>query len=143
MGRVVQHGSLCGEVSEFYDCYKTEWWLETSFFTFYRTDDLKYGTLVGEDEHGNKYFENKAYFFGRSRWVVFNPAVNVDYDGSMIPAAWHRWIHYIGDEAPTVKPPVHRKWMVTHTENLSGTCKQYMPYSTTRPKIDSWEPPKP
>ena len=32
--------------------------------SFYRTDDLKVGTLVGEDKFGNKYFENNAYFVG-------------------------------------------------------------------------------
>lgn len=114
-----------------------------AYMTLYRTDDLKYGTLVGEDDFGNKYYENKSYFFGRNRWVIYNVAVNVNYDASMIPAAWHHWLHYIGDEPPTVKPPIHKKWMVQHTENLSSTCKEYVPYSTTRPKIESWEPPKP
>ncbi|XP_036365821.1 NADH dehydrogenase [ubiquinone] 1 alpha subcomplex subunit 12 isoform X1 [Octopus sinensis] len=107
-----------------------------------RTDDLKTGTLIGEDEFGNKYFQNKKYFFGRSRWVIYNKKFNVDYDGSMIPAAWHRWLHYIGDEPPTVSPPVSKPWMSPHLENPSGTCKEYVPYSTTRPKIESWQPPK-
>ena len=29
-------------------------------------DDLKEGTLVGEDKYGNKYYENKRYFYGKS-----------------------------------------------------------------------------
>ena len=28
-----------------------------------------------------------------------------------------------------------------HDENLSGTDQQYIPYSTTRPKIEAWKPP--
>ncbi|XP_014782793.1 NADH dehydrogenase [ubiquinone] 1 alpha subcomplex subunit 12 [Octopus bimaculoides] len=114
--------------------------LKESYMVFYRTDDLKTGTLIGEDEFGNKYFQNKKYFFGRSRWVIYNKKFNVDYDGSMIPPAWHRWLHYIGDVPPSVSPPVSKPWMSPHIENPSGTCKEYVPYSTTRPKIESWKP---
>lgn len=32
------------------------------------------------------------------------------------------------------------KWLADHTENLTGTKEQYMPYSTTRPKIEAWRP---
>lgn len=38
------------------------------------------------------------------------------------------------------KPPVHYKWMVDHTENQSGTFQAYMPCSTTKPKIQAWDP---
>ena len=34
------------------------------------------------------------------------------------------------------------KWMVDHSENMSGTPGAYMPYSTTRPKIEAWDPKK-
>lgn len=29
-----------------------------------RQDDVKLGTLVGEDKYGNKYYENNMYFYG-------------------------------------------------------------------------------
>ena len=29
-----------------------------------RTDELKWGNLVGVDKFGNKYYENKLYFMG-------------------------------------------------------------------------------
>jgi len=29
-----------------------------------RTDEMKFGDLVGVDEHGNKYYQNKMYFLG-------------------------------------------------------------------------------
>lgn len=32
------------------------------------------------------------------------------------------------------------KWMADHSENLSGTTDAYYPYSTTRPKIEAWDP---
>nr|VZI33772.1 unnamed protein product [Spirometra erinaceieuropaei] len=38
-----------------------------SIVTLFRTDELKDGTLVGEDYLGNKYYENNRYFVGRNR----------------------------------------------------------------------------
>ncbi|KAI0219865.1 NADH dehydrogenase [ubiquinone] 1 alpha subcomplex subunit 12 [Lamellibrachia satsuma] len=113
-----------------------------AYLNLYRTDELKWGTLVGEDKFGNKYFHNRHYFIGRSRWVQYSDAVGMDYDGSQIPAEWHRWLHYISDDPPTLVPPVKRSWMGDHKENLTGTPEQYVPYSTTRPKITAWTPPK-
>ncbi|XP_064605284.1 NADH dehydrogenase [ubiquinone] 1 alpha subcomplex subunit 12-like [Liolophura sinensis] len=113
-----------------------------SLLQLYRTDELKWGDLVGEDKYGNKYYQNKYYFVGRSRWVMYKDSAGMDYDGSMIPPEWHRWLHYIGDEPPTKVAPVTRKWMIDHEENMSGTPGQYVPYSTTRPKIESWVPPR-
>lgn len=34
--------------------------------SFFRTDDLKEGRLVGQDAYGNKYYENNKYFYGES-----------------------------------------------------------------------------
>ncbi|OXA63824.1 probable NADH dehydrogenase [ubiquinone] 1 alpha subcomplex subunit 12 [Folsomia candida] len=109
----------------------------------YIYDDLKLGTLVGTDKYGNKYFENNEYFYGRNRWVEYNEKVGIDYDGSMIPAEWYGWMHYKTDMPPTKSPPVAYKWLEPHRENLSGTPEQYVPYTTTPPKIQSWVPPKP
>lgn len=36
-----------------------------------RHSELKGGELIGEDEFGNRYYENREYTFGRSKWVVF------------------------------------------------------------------------
>ena len=49
----------------------------------------------------------------------------------------------MADEPPTVAPPIKRRWMAPHTENMSGTPREYVPYSTTRPKIEAWKPSKP
>ena len=40
-------------------------WMWPSFVPF-RTDDLKEGTLIGEDKYGNKYYENNKYFYGKT-----------------------------------------------------------------------------
>jgi len=96
---------------------------------------------VGEDKYGNKYYENKLYFVGRSRWVDYSAKAGWDYDGSQVPAEWHRWLHYIGDEPPTSMALSDHKWQIDHKENFSGTAQKYVPYSTTRPKIEAWKPP--
>lgn len=59
-----------------------------------------------------------------------------------LPLLRHRWLHHIGDNTPIAEPPEIRKFQKEHTENLSGTVREYIPYSTTRQKIESWQPPK-
>ncbi|KAK9695837.1 NADH ubiquinone oxidoreductase subunit NDUFA12 [Popillia japonica] len=117
--------------------------IRAGLYKLYRMDDLKPGVQVGEDKYGNKYFENNRYFYGRNRWVEYAPKYGVDYDGSQVPAEWFGWLHYKSDLPPMKDPsrPKH-KWIADHQENPSGTKDQYMPYSTTRPKIEPWIPPK-
>ncbi|KAJ9582281.1 hypothetical protein L9F63_003410 [Diploptera punctata] len=112
-------------------------------YFYYRFDTLKLGKLVGEDKFGNQYYENNYYFFGRNRWVEYSEKVHLDYDASQIPAEWFGWLHYRTD-LPPHKDPTRPKypWMLEHKENLSGTKDGYVPYSTTRPKIEAWVPPK-
>ncbi|CAL1528163.1 unnamed protein product [Lymnaea stagnalis] len=113
-----------------------------SFLKLFRHDDLKWGTCIGEDKFGNKYYQNNYYFYGKNRWVSFPPSVGFDFDASQVPPEWHRWLQYITDEPPSTHPLPKRNWMADHTENLTGSSKEYVPYSTTRPKIEAWVPPK-
>ncbi|XP_053959695.1 probable NADH dehydrogenase [ubiquinone] 1 alpha subcomplex subunit 12 [Anastrepha ludens] len=117
--------------------------IKQAYMKMYRYDDLKIGTLVGTDKYGNRYYENPYYFYGRNRWVEYADHLNLEYDGSQIPADWYGWMHYKTDLPPTrdgSRPKY--KWMADHSENLSGTKEQYMPYSTTTPKIEAWDPKK-
>ncbi|XP_017659820.1 PREDICTED: NADH dehydrogenase [ubiquinone] 1 alpha subcomplex subunit 12 isoform X2 [Lepidothrix coronata] len=113
-----------------------------------RVNDLKTGNLIGTDKYGNKYYEDTRNFFGRHRWVVYTEEMNGkntfwEVDGSMVPPEWHRWLHSMTDDPPTTHPPVARKFIwENHKFNLSGTPGQYVPYSTTRKKIQEWIPPK-
>lgn len=123
-----------------------------ALYQIYWTDDLKTGKLVGEDKYGNKYFQNDQYFYGRNRWIIYNPKHGVDYDASMVPAEWYGWLHYKTDKTPLEKAPVHYDWMPDHTPNTSGSSagadtlmgskNAYMPYTTTKPKVESWVPPQ-
>ncbi|KAH9582473.1 NADH dehydrogenase 1 alpha subcomplex subunit 12 ndufa12/DAP13 [Schistosoma haematobium] len=117
--------------------------IKGSFLTLFRTDELKWGKLVGTDNFGNKYYENNNYFVGRNRWVRYSNRFGWDYEGSQVPPEWHRWLHHITDETPVSHPPTVYKWSAEHSENLTlQKDKKYIPYSTTRPKIEPWEPPK-
>lgn len=95
--------------------------LKSALYHLYRTDDLKTGTLVGEDKYGNKYYENNQYFYGRNRWIIYDAKHGVDYDASMVPAEWFGWLHYKTDVPPTQKAPVNYSWMPDHTPNTSGS----------------------
>ncbi|GFR90214.1 NADH dehydrogenase [ubiquinone] 1 alpha subcomplex subunit 12 [Elysia marginata] len=35
-----------------------------TYLKLFRMDDFKWGTMVGEDKYGNKYYQNDYYFFG-------------------------------------------------------------------------------
>ncbi|CAD7085073.1 unnamed protein product [Hermetia illucens] len=115
----------------------------SSFKKLYRFDDLKMGCFVGCDKYGNRYYENSYYFYGRNRWVEYADHVGMNYDGSQIPAEWFGWMHYKTDLTPCedCSRPQY-KWMTDHSENLTGTVERYMPYSTTRAKIEPWNPKK-
>ena len=105
-----------------------------------REGTVSSGTLIGEDRQGNKYYENETYFMGRSRFVEFPYKGRNQFDASQIPPEWHRWMQYMTDEPPSTHPPEERKFHLDHQINHSGSSKQYVPYSTTKPKIEAWQP---
>ncbi|XP_064387449.1 NADH dehydrogenase [ubiquinone] 1 alpha subcomplex subunit 12-like [Halichondria panicea] len=109
-----------------------------SFWKLLKMRDLRAGTLVGTDSFGNEYFENKDHIYGRHRWVLY---ARKDFDASQVTPEWHRWLHHMGEHNPIAEPLEIRKFQLEHSENLSGTVREYVPYSTTRPKIESWQPP--
>lgn len=117
-----------------------------SIWKLWMMSTLKSGRLVGSDKYGNKYYENRYYFMGRSRWVEYAEYINYDYDASQVPPEWFGWLHYRTDAAPfedEVKLHSKYKWMLDHSENPTGTKDAYMPYSSTKPKIEAWSPNEP
>lgn len=66
----------------------------------YAQGEVKFGTLIGVDKMGNRYYENLEYPFGQHRWVEYADIHN--FDASMVPPEWHGWIHHTYDEPPTV-----------------------------------------
>jgi len=124
----------------------------TLYLRFLKEGTLKTGTLVGTDAMGNQYFENNNYKFGSNRWVRAAPQTGGDFEASMIPVEWYGWMHYKTDVLPTVEASHVQEFMpyvrnsATNAKvlnlNPTGTAEQYVPYSTTKPKIEAWVPPK-
>ena len=85
------------------------------------------GELVGEDEFGNKYYQERKGGTGADgkvrRWVVYNGYA----DGSRVPSDWHGWMHHTFDEAPANAPLPRKDWEQEHQPNLTGTLHAYRP----------------
>lgn len=101
------------------------WWNSATFgtqFTLWR----RRARLVGRDEQGNRYFEEKNPSFpgGRKRrWVVYHGLA----EASRVPPDWHGWLHHTLEEPPTVAPLTRRPWEKDHRPNMTGTPLAYHP----------------
>ncbi|XP_059055345.1 probable NADH dehydrogenase [ubiquinone] 1 alpha subcomplex subunit 12 [Achroia grisella] len=121
--------------------------LTKSFYKLWRMDDLKEGKLMGVDCSGNKYYENQNYMLGRSRWVEYAPNVKWEYDASQVTPEWFGWLHYKTDRLPGEDCAKYclyccswcHRWLLPHSENMSGTSEAYFPYSTVKPHIHAWD----
>ncbi|KAI9626793.1 hypothetical protein H4Q26_017699 [Puccinia striiformis f. sp. tritici PST-130] len=92
------------------------------------------------DSHGNKYFEDPSETMFRNRWVDYKVH---DFNASQVPPEWHSWLQHIRKDPPHLDPIMiqsRQSWQMPHVENLSGTRGAFKTYSTTVPKIQSWEP---
>lgn len=103
------------------------WWsgqtLGTRLFTLLR------GKLIGEDEYGNRYYENGD---GSRRWVIYH-----DYsEASQVGAQWHGWLHHSFDNRPGREPLERQDWERPHQENLTGTEGAYSPATSLYADID-------
>lgn len=81
----------------------------------------RHGRLVGEDEHGNRYFESKKP--PRRRWVIYAGSN----DASNVPPEWHGWLHLTFDDPPGEALPPQRPWQKPYTPNATGTGQAYRP----------------
>ena len=99
------------------------WWNGSTIGT--AIDIWRRGVFVGEDEQGNKYFEEKRPSLeGRKRrYVKYNGLA----EASRVSPDWHGWLHYTFDEPPTVTPLKRQSWEKAHMPNLTGTVHAYRP----------------
>jgi NADH:ubiquinone oxidoreductase subunit len=99
------------------------WWNGATLGALF--DIGKRATLVGEDEQGNRYFEErKATLEGRTRrYVLYNGYA----EPSRVPADWHGWLHHTFDKPPTIEPFLLQSWEKPHLPNLTGTIFAYRP----------------
>lgn len=59
--------SLLVKVRNLYRAVRQNGGVLASLKRLYITDDLKWGTHVGTDKYGNKYYENNYYFMGKRK----------------------------------------------------------------------------
>jgi len=99
----------------------------TEFFTWWNGATIgtrfwlrRHGRFVGEDEAGNRYYQDRT---GQRRWVIYNGYA----EASAIPPGWHGWMHHRVDEPPTSTAYTPREWQKPHQPNLTGTAYAYRP----------------
>ena len=83
------------------------------------------GELVGTDDQGNRYYQDKRMIAGRrrKRWVIYNG----EPEASRVPPDWHGWLHHTFKEPPTIAPFKAKSWEKQHLPNLTGTSDAYRP----------------
>lgn len=84
-----------------------------------------HGNPVGEDEFGNRYYEERrAPKEGRRRrWVVYKGIP----EASKVPPYWHGWLHYTHEKPMAQEEAKRYPWQKDHLPNLTGTPYAYMP----------------
>ena len=100
------------------------WWGGNTWGT--RMTIRRQGRFVGEDDNGNKYYEQQSGVgsLGRPRrWVTYQHEA----DPSQVPAEWHGWLHHTVDTPPTEESYTPRPWQKAHRSNKTGTPEAYRP----------------
>ena len=80
---------------------------------------------VGDDEHGNRYFEERKARRGKPprRYVRYNGMP----EASKVPADWHGWLHHTEDTPPPSGGYSRHDWQTDHMPNLTGTKFAHRP----------------
>ena len=108
------------------------WWNKQTLGTFLKT--LFFGSYVGKDELGNKYYENK----NGKRWVIYANII----DASKIPVEWYSWMHFTPNKIEKNHELKKYDWQKPHQSNLTGTEKAYYPNKNKdgiKKKYSSWK----
>lgn len=104
-----------------------DWWdkatLGTRVFTWRR------GELVGSDEFGNRYYQEKRrgsrkrpFWDRQRRWVIYAGEA----EASRVPPAWNGWLQHTNAQPPTGERRRY-EWERPHVPNLTGTPAAYRP----------------
>jgi NADH:ubiquinone oxidoreductase subunit len=98
------------------------WWdgatIGTSLYTFRR------GRRVGDDAHGNVYYEGSVNPQGLNRrWVIYKGAN----DASRVLPEWHGWLHHMIDDLPDRALPPARSWERPAVGNATGSATAHYP----------------
>ncbi len=108
------------------------WWNRQTIGT--RLHTIFFGKFVGEDEFGNKYYENKKR---KKRWVIYKGEI----EATKIPVEWYSWMHSIKNKIEDTHDLKKYDWQLKHSSNLTGTDKAYNPQKNqdaNKKKYKSW-----
>ena len=108
------------------------WWNQDTFGT--RLQTIFFGKLVGSDNLGNKYYENK----NGKRWIIYANSI----DASKIPVEWYSWIHFTSNKIEKNHDLKKYEWQKPHQHNLTGTDSAYYPNKNKdaiKKKYKSWK----
>lgn len=78
---------------------------------------------LGEDEFGNKYYQESESKKNPRRWVVYKGRD----EASKVPPQWHGWLHYTHEVPLVGKEETRYLWQKGHVPNLTGTEYAYRP----------------
>mmetsp|Transcript_25245 Transcript_25245/g.35947 ORF Transcript_25245/g.35947 Transcript_25245/m.35947 type:complete len:245 (+) Transcript_25245:1-735(+) len=80
--------------------YRGGWWGLLEHMYTNGDYPFKFGTFMGCDPAGNRYYENRVdYPYGQHRWV--EPGDINNFDSSSIHPEWHGWMTSMNDATPT------------------------------------------
>ena len=97
------------------------WWGGNTWGT--RWTIAKIAEFVGEDEFGNRYYEQRKGVGSLGvprRFVTYQDLA----DASKVPADWHGWLHHTVDTPPTKEDYQPKPWQKPHEMNMTGTSAQ-------------------
>lgn len=114
------------------------WWGGNTWgtrLTIWRSADQ-----VGEDEYGNRYYEQRngvGPLDRPRRFVIYKDLA----DASKVPPEWHGWLHYTVDTRPNDENYRKRPWQKRHRMNMTGTSQAYRPQGSILRPQKRTEPP--
>ena len=115
---------------------------------------LLFGTPVGVDEFGNRYYrERQASGHRERRWVLYRGVA----EASAVPPLWQAWLTHTAAEPPTQEKRPRYPWLRPHRPNPTGTAAAHLPpgsllgttpepprrYQPWTPALDEETPPVP
>lgn len=121
------------------------WWKNATVGT--RFDVNRRAIFIGEDEWGNKFYEEKkpSQEKRKRRYIIYNGAA----EPSRVSADWHGWLHHTFDKPPTEEPLEKKSFEQPHQPNLTGTLMAYKPKGSlarqddrtkTASDYEAWDP---
>ncbi len=108
------------------------WWNGQTLGT--RISTFLHGKLIGKDEFGNKYYQDK----NNKRWVIYKNEI----EATKIPQEWYSWIHHLNNKLENNREFKKFDWQKKHSPNLTGTDKAYSPNknkNAAQKKYKSWK----